>query len=211
MKVNKELVNYIENYILPTYESFDKGHQKDHIEDVWKSCLSIVEENHLNISIDMIYVISHYHDIGLKIDRENHHLHSAKIMLDDTKIFDYFTVEERHEMAEAIEDHRASSDHLPRSIYGKVIADGDRQINSVKIISRIIAYNEPKVHKISKKELFENKVYPHLCEKYGHNGAQGYLKLNFRHSNAQKELDRLIKMSKEEVYKIYEKCWDENK
>ena len=44
-------------------------------------------------------------------------------------------------MKEAVEDHRASSKNPPRSIYGKIVAEADRDINPLKIIKRTIKTN----------------------------------------------------------------------
>lgn len=43
-------------------------------------------------------------------------------------------------MAQAVEDHRASSDHEPRSIYGHIVAEADRFIEPEKIIERTVQY-----------------------------------------------------------------------
>ena len=38
--------------------------------------------------------------------------------------------------ARAAKDHRASSDHEPRDIYGKIVAEADRQIVPETVIRR---------------------------------------------------------------------------
>ncbi len=48
--------------------------------------------------------------------------------------------EEIETVAQAAEDHRASSDHDPRSIYGRIVAEADRLIDPVTIIRRTIQY-----------------------------------------------------------------------
>ena len=203
-----EMIEHVNKNILPQYDTFDKGHQQDHIKNVWENCKLIIKNNHLKVDINMIYVISHYHDLGLIINREDHHLNSAKIMENDEVIKKYFMTDEIHVMSEAIKDHRASNNYLPRTIYGKIIADGDRQINLEKIISRIIAYNKPLSPELNRNELFNQKIYTHFCEKYGCNGSPGYLELSFKHSQAQKDLEEISKVSEEEVFKIYCKYYD---
>lgn len=43
-------------------------------------------------------------------------------------------------MREAVEDHRASSDHEPRTIYGRIVAEADRCIDPPTIVRRTIQY-----------------------------------------------------------------------
>jgi uncharacterized protein len=43
-------------------------------------------------------------------------------------------------MREAVEDHRASASHSPRSIYGKIVAEADRDIEKDIVIRRTIQY-----------------------------------------------------------------------
>lgn len=49
------------------------------------------------------------------IDNAKHEIISAQIFMEDKKIKDWFTDDERKIIKEAIEDHRASSNHKPRS------------------------------------------------------------------------------------------------
>lgn len=45
-------------------------------------------------------------------------------------------------MKEAVEDHRASSSRQPRSIYGKIVAEADRDIDVHEIFLRAIQYGK---------------------------------------------------------------------
>lgn len=76
----------------------------------------------------MVYTIASYHDLGHYIDRKTHEIISAKIFMEDKKIRQWFTDEQIIIIKEAIEDHRASSNHEPRTIYGKIISTADRTI-----------------------------------------------------------------------------------
>ena len=49
------------------------------------------------------------------IDSAKYEIISAQIFMEDKKIKDWFTDDERKIIKEAIEDHRASSNHKPRS------------------------------------------------------------------------------------------------
>lgn len=60
--------------------------------------------------------------LGLCEGREFHHLISGKILWADKKLRKWFPEEHILIMKEAVEDHRASNKHVPRSIYGKIVA-----------------------------------------------------------------------------------------
>lgn len=97
---------------------------------------SIAIARSLDVDINMVYAIAAYHDTGLTVDRKTHHLVSDKIVREDMWLWDWFREEQIETMAQACEDHRASSHHEPRSIYGKIVAEADRFIDSDTIILR---------------------------------------------------------------------------
>ena len=45
-----------------------------------------------------------------------------------------------HEKEAVVEDHRASTDHEPRSIYGKIVAEADRIIDPDITLRRTVQY-----------------------------------------------------------------------
>lgn len=134
----KGLTLYIEREILPRYNGFDKAHREDHARMVIAQSLDIAR--HYALNMEMVYTIAAFHDLGLAIDRKTHHLESGRIVREDPRLHEWFTQEEIETMAQAVEDHRASSDHEPRSIYGKIVAEGDRNIEPEKIIERTVQY-----------------------------------------------------------------------
>ncbi|MGL5789727.1 MAG: HD domain-containing protein, partial [Bacteroidales bacterium] len=118
---------YIEENILPCYSTFDKAHQRDHAVKVISESLKLA--HFYPVNPDMVYVIAAFHDLGLSKGREHHHIESGKMLLADEFLKARFTPEQMVLMQEAIEDHRASNKHEPRSIYGKIVAEADRIIN----------------------------------------------------------------------------------
>ena len=139
--------------------------------------------SHLNVNHDMVYAIAAYHDTGLCKGREHHHEISAKIIREDKNLRQWFTEEQISVMADAAEDHRASSNHEPRTIYGRIVAEADRCIDPITIIQRTIAYGLDNYPEMNREEHYR-RMKIHLNEKYG---RQGYLKLWFEDSaNAQK-------------------------
>lgn len=69
--INKKLKNYIEKEILSQYDE-NNGHGKSHIESVIKRSFELNDKFNLHLDSNMIYVIAAYHDLGYKIDADNH-------------------------------------------------------------------------------------------------------------------------------------------
>lgn len=139
--MNNELVKYIENEIFPLYNRNEEGHGINHIKTVIKKSLELAKD--YDVDLDMVYTIASYHDLGHYIDRKTHEIISAEIFMKDEKIKEYFTDEQRSIIKEAIEDHRASSNHEPRTIYGKIVSTADRTIIDIdNTIKRSYSYGK---------------------------------------------------------------------
>ena len=173
-EINLELKKYIETKIFPLYERNEPSHGIKHIHTVINRSLHIAKEYEVNKNI--VYTVAAYHDLGHYINPKIHEKLSAEIFMKDDKIKKWFTEEEIQIIKEAIEDHRASSNHEPRSIYGKIVSTADRTIKSIDVcIKRAYTYYINNFPSIPKKEQIQ-KVYEHLNDKYGPNGyAKTYL------------------------------------
>ena len=162
---------YIENSILPEYQDYEASHNIDHIQKVIENSFDLVKD--LDVDADMVYCIAAYHDIGICFGRKDHHLTSAKWLYEDKKLKNWFNKEDLLLMKEAIEDHRASSDHAPRSIYGCIVAEADRDIDPYRIVERCVRF-ESNAHPDADRETALQYILEHLDEKYS---EHGYLKL----------------------------------
>ena len=149
----------------------------------------------MEVDRDMVYAIAAYHDIGLCEGREHHHEASARMLLADTELRKWFTESQLQTMAEAVEDHRASSDHAPRSLYGRIVAEADRFIDPDTIIRRTVQYGLEHYPELDKEGHFQRTVQ-HLHEKYGRNG---YLHLWFENSPNAGRLEKLRQMMEDEA------------
>ncbi len=183
--MNKELQKYIETMIIPKYADFDKGHNLEHVQTVINESLNLAEK--CNVNLDYAYVIAAYHDLGLCDGREFHHIVSGKILEADNVINQWFSPDEIKLMKEAVEDHRASSKNPPRSIYGKIVAEADRDIVPIKIIKRTIQYSMKNTPS-DDKELHWQHLTEHMAEKYA---KGGYMKLWFEDSKNAEPLNEL--------------------
>lgn len=169
--LSAELINHIESEILPRYEAFDKAHDRRHALMVMSNSLRLAQ--HYDVDMQMVYTIAAYHDLGLEAGREQHHTASARIVREDKRLKKFFTSEQIEIMADAVEDHRASGSKPPRTIYGKIVAEADRIIDSHTIMSRTIQYGLANYPALTQEEHIERAV-AHIKEKYGEGG---YLKL----------------------------------
>ena len=199
--VNPDIISYIEKEIIPRYDHFDAAHQRDHVNMVIQQSLEIAE--HLDVDLNMVYVIAAYHDTGLCEGRERHHEVSAQIIKADDNLRQWFTEEQIQTMADAAEDHRASAKHEPRTVYGRIVAEADRFIDPETIVRRTIQYGLDHYPDLSKEQHYE-RMMQHLHEKYGRNG---YLKLWFPNSPNAARLEKLHQMidDEKEIREIFEK------
>ena len=210
MNVNPKLTSYIEAEILPRYDHFDKAHQLDHIETVIRQSAALYDmlsAQGVALDPDMVYTIAAYHDLGIVNGRENHHSDSGKILMADTVLPRFFTEEQRVTMKEAVEDHRASSKTAPRSIYGRIVAEADRQIDPRTIVLRTVQYGMEHYPELDKAGHLA-RAKAHLAEKYGEGG---YLKLWFAESDNARKLAELRKMMANPavIDSLLEQLWNE--
>ena len=193
------LIDYIEAEILPRYDAFDKAHNRKHAITVLVKSLRLAQ--HYDVSPAMVYTIAAFHDTGLVEGREHHHTASARIIREDKRLKELFTAEEIEIMADAVEDHRASSSKPPRTIYGKIVAEADRIIDSTTIMTRTIQYGLSHYPELSEEGHIERAV-AHIKEKYGEGG---YMKLWIPESdNADrlKEFRTLIKDEQQLIVRL---------
>lgn len=169
--INPEIVGFVHEEILPMYDGFDKGHQRDHIEAVINQAVDLCR--YYEVDPDMVYIAAAYHDTGICEGRENHHLVSGRIIREDARLLKWFRTDQIETIAQAAEDHRASSQSEPRTIYGKIIAEADRQIEPENIILRTIQYGLANYPDLDREGHWQRTI-EHLKEKYA---AGGYLKL----------------------------------
>lgn len=179
------LKQYIEQEILPRYDHFDSAHRRDHAEQVMRESLRLAALH--GAREELAYTIAAYHDTGLVAGRELHHIHSGEIIRADQRLREWFTEEEIALMAEAAEDHRASSDHAPRTIYGQIVAEADRTIEPLMILRRTVQYGLTHYPTLTREEHY-NRFLGHLLEKYAEGG---YLRLWIADPEKEQRLDEL--------------------
>lgn len=171
MPIDEHLKKYVETAVLPLYETFDRGHDRTHVERVIAESLALAQN--YDVDLNKVYAVAAYHDVGLPRGRELHHIYSAEALLGDETLRRWFSDADLRLMAEAIEDHRASGDRPPRSIYGCIVAEADRDIVPEIILRRTLRFSLRQQPDAPAAWHIERAV-AHLHEKYADGG---YLRL----------------------------------
>lgn len=203
-QVDLTLMEFVEKQILPRYTAFGESHGLYHVTRVIKNSLELARM--LGADINMTYTIAAYHDLGMEGPRAIHHITSGKILTADARLKKWFSPEQIKIMRKAVEDHRASASHAPRSIYGKIVAEADRDIDIDTVFTRAIQYGIE--HDPDKDKEWQFKRFDsHMEEKYSNNG---YIKLWIPHSPNEKKLKELrdIIVNKELLRQYFDKIYD---
>ena len=189
MDLNENIVKYIEEKIFPQYDTNIGGHGIEHIKNVINRSFELNELFHLNLNPNMVYVIAAFHDMGYKVDPENHEQVSADMFYQDEVMKYFFSDEDRQIIYEAIIDHRASLEYEARSVYGKLVSSADRAIDIDIALWGIILFqrNKHKDENLSGLDIIEY-AYKKLASKYG---KGGYAKMYFPDQKYQDFLDAM--------------------
>lgn len=197
----------METKILPQYADFDKAHNMEHVTRVIRRSLDLARKT--GADLNMVYTIAAYHDLGLSGPRAIHHLTSGKILIADARLKRWFSTDQLQMMKEAVEDHRASASRAPRSIYGKIVAEADRDIDPETVIRRTIQYGLANYPELDT-EGHWRRFMQHMDEKYSVNG---YIRLWIQGSENERKLNELRKLITEpkEMRKVFDKLFEDER
>jgi uncharacterized protein len=180
-----DLVEFVETQILPKYADFDRAHNLEHVTRVIRNSLDLVRPT--GADINMVYAIAAYHDLGMSGPRAVHHITGGKILAADARLRRWFSPEQIRIMREAVEDHRASASHAPRSLYGKIIAEADRDIDIDTVFRRAIEFGLANYPELDDEQQWQ-RFRQHMDEKYSVNG---YIRLWIPGSPNERRLNEL--------------------
>lgn len=199
-----DLVEFIETQILPQYANFDKAHNLEHVTRVIRRSLELAQRT--GADINMVYTIAAYHDIGMSGPRAVHHITGGKILSSDARLKRWFTTEQIKIMKEAIEDHRASAAHAPRSLYGRIVAEADRDIVPDVVFLRTVQYGLANYPELDREHQWL-RFSEHMDAKYS---QHGYIRLWIAGSPNEEKLNVLRniianpKLLREQFDKFYD-------
>ncbi len=184
MRDYEKIRDFVEREIVPRYDAFDAGHGRDHVQTVISQALSLAQY-YPEVDRCILLIAAAYHDLGLINGREHHHTDSACIVREDARLRQWFSEDEINTIADAAEDHRASSGHEPRTIYGSIVAEADRIIDGKTIVRRALQYGMKHEPNLDREGQYR-RLMEHMREKYDYGG---YLKLWIPQSDNAKRLD----------------------
>lgn len=182
---NLELMEFIERSILPRYAAFDSAHNMEHVTHVIRASVTLAEK--MGADVDMAYCIAAYHDLGLEGPRAIHHITSGKILKADKRLEKWFSPQQIETMIQAVEDHRASASRAPRSIYGKIVAEADRDLSPETVFRRTVLFGLDHYPEKTTEEHWQ-RFLQHMKEKYS---TAGYIRLWIQGSQNEKDLNEL--------------------
>ncbi len=188
--MNEKLKEYIEINVFPEYLKNDSGHGIEHINYVIDRCFKFAKQFD-NIDLDMLYTMAAFHDIAHHIDKKSHEILSAKIFYENDDMKKFFTEEQRIIIKEGIEDHRASSNCIPRSDYGKIISSADRSTNVNVFLRRTHDYTL-RHHPESTIDEMLSRAYIHTSDKYGDNGYAKHYVIDDEYNEFRNEISNLL-------------------
>ena len=203
--VSLELMQFVETSILPKYNDFGRSHGLQHVQRVIEQSLQLTKKTGANVN--MAYVVAAYHDIGMSGPRAIHHITGGKILAADQRLRKWFSEQQIVTMREAVEDHRASLSHAPRSIYGKIVAEADRDLSPEVVLTRTVQFGLENYPEKRMEEHWDRFV-EHLRNKYS---SEGYITLwipNSPNEQHLRELRNIIADSarlRKEFERIYER------
>lgn len=205
--VNLELMNFVETQILPRYTTFGPSHGLAHVKRVIERSLVLARKTGANQN--MAYIAAAYHDLGMSGPRAIHHLTGGKILQADQRLRKWFTEDQVTIMREAVEDHRASSSHAPRNIYGKIVAEADRDLDPEVVFRRTVQFGLEQYPEKSREEHWL-RFFEHMQNKYSHHG---YITLWIPGSPNHQYLEeiRRIISNPPELRKQFERIFSEEK
>ena len=205
--VSLDLMEFVELNILPRYNQFDKAHNMAHANSVISRSIDLARS--FGADLDMAYAIAAYHDLGLEGPRAIHHLTSGKILMADKRLLKWFSPAQMNVMKEAMEDHRASASHAPRSIYGKIVAEADRDMDPETVIRRTVEYGLSHYPEKDREEHWK-RFLEHMDSKYS---IHGYIKLWLPGSDNERKLNRLRQLiaQPEELRILFDRFYDKEK
>lgn len=150
------------------YDSFDKGHDRNHLKEVRVMGLKLAKK-YAPEKEEIVYVAATLHDIGLSKGRDGHEISGYEMIKNNTDIKNSYTNEEFEEILDAIKEHRASSGS-PKTLVGKIISDADKSNSTSRSFTRAYEWGCKYLPQINHYGQLI-RAAQHLYIKFGPNGS----------------------------------------
>ncbi len=205
-RVSLDLMEFVERNILPRYAAFDAAHGMEHVTNVIRA--SAVLAAKMGADPDMAYVVAAYHDLGLEGPRAIHHITGGRILKADRRLEKWFSRQQIELMAQAVEDHRASASRAPRSVYGRIVAEADRDLLPETVFRRTVLFGLENYPEKTDEEHWQ-RFKEHMEQKYS---ASGYIHLWIQGSENERNLNELrnIINNETQLRQAFDRIYTEN-
>lgn len=203
--VPASLRQYVQQEVLPRYAAFDAAHRQPHALRVVARAMLMGQQ--LGLAPSLTYAAAAMHDLGLAHGRDEHHLHGGAIVRADQRLAEWFDADEVEQIAQAVEDHRASASAVPRSLLGKVVAEADRDIEPLDIVRRTVCFGLDHYPHLPRHEHWQ-RTLQHLNEKYAEGGYLHLLLPNSPNAAPLAELRALI-ASEGQLHQLFDQLFDQ--
>ena len=165
------MLESLREHVAPIYAVFDPAHRMQHIDNVLHLSTRLSTWYYLTPTETRLTRLAVYcHDLGLLYGREEHHNHSADIVLTRTlPVIKDLPDDELKVVADACREHRASGSGVYSSKVSEVVAASDRGRPDFWALYQRIASNFEHLTPEARKA----EVHAHMRKKYG---SAGYVK-----------------------------------
>ncbi len=195
IKLEPSLKKYIDSKIIPMYKKHDRAHNETHAKEVITDSFKISNLVKGDLDANILYASAALHDVGIRVSRDNHNMHSSKIIRKLKTLKKWFSDDDIEIIAQVAEDHRASLKITPRSIYGKIVSDADKcsLLSAERLMVRLWVYRVDTIGSDTDETVFED-MFEYMNMKFG--SKKGYAKLHLKETYKlfKKGIDRTIKI-----------------
>lgn len=182
--LRKDIKKLYKDIELEYYDTFDKGHDKKHLKEVYDNTEKLCKMVGLSERETCVALIAAmYHDSGISRGRLYHNIHSYNIVMEDPRLKELLTEKEIKTVAYACRYHRSRYKEKHKCLISKIVADADNIAPIERHIERSIYFT------IAHDGWFQlhSNVLNHLRNKFGRNG---YAKLLLKESNNLSTIER---------------------
>lgn len=145
--MNKKLDRYLITKIRSIYKNFDRAHDERHFDEVYLSISRCIESGLINnVNPEIMLTAAAFHDVGCKIDREEHEIYSVELLKEDKRIKEFFNDEDINFISQIILHHRKSrykDDDTNFNLYELLLRDADNisSYRRERALYRVVGFN----------------------------------------------------------------------
>ncbi len=186
-KLNRDIIFYLQNKIVPSYRKNDKAHDLDHLHCVLKRSFSLAKQFGESLDYNIICILAVFHDSKYHISMENHEKLAGEVLQGDKFLAIYYSEQERFKIKKILVEHDSKVDNKAISIYAKILRTADCTDSLNVVLKRLYEFRKAYFSEMSTNEKIEDS-YKYMRVLYGKNG----LDIN-KHYFFEPKFDKMLK------------------